>query len=167
MSRLGSAKKFTYQRLHALSLTKRLVAVVVLMVLVAYLITTSLTTFLLRDYLTDRVDVELEQYLAPLGNAAYNQSAFGGGSSLTYNLPNTYVGLYTPVGGGSQIAIEQNSQLDRPDLTGILPDDERIGQSPSRWSPTAATGGASLAPRCKPAPLMPAAQSARSLSLYP
>ncbi|MBW8172487.1 HAMP domain-containing histidine kinase [Ornithinimicrobium sp. Arc0846-15] len=130
MSRLGSAKKFTYQRLHALSLTKRLVAVVVLMVLVAYLITTSLTTFLLRDYLTDRVDVELEQYLAPLGNAAYNQSAFGGGSSLTYNLPNTYVGLYTPVGGGSQIAIEQNSQLDRPDLTGILPDDERIGQSP-------------------------------------
>lgn len=133
MSRIGSAKRFTYQRLHALSLTKRLVAVVVLMVLVAYLITTSLTSILLRDYLTDRVDSELQRYLDPVGRTAYEQSAIGTSSPQSFNLPSTYSGLYalyTPTAAGGAITITEGGDFDRPDLASITPDDPRIGQAP-------------------------------------
>lgn len=47
------------QWLHDLSLTTRLVAVVVGMTLMAYVVTTLLTSSLLRDYLVDRVDRDL------------------------------------------------------------------------------------------------------------
>ncbi|MGB7425224.1 MAG: hypothetical protein WA903_10020, partial [Ornithinimicrobium sp.] len=68
MRLVGSAKSSAYRHLHALSLTKRLVTVVVVMVLVAYLVTASVTTMFLRSYLTDRLDTDLQQYIGPLGN---------------------------------------------------------------------------------------------------
>ncbi len=73
MSRASALRQTAYGRLHALSLTTRLVAVVVLMVFSAYLITTALTTMFLRNYLTEQVEGDLRQYITPLGNVAYNQ----------------------------------------------------------------------------------------------
>ena len=53
-------RRLAYERLHGLSLTRRLVTVVVLLVLAAYLLTTAVTVMMLRGYLVDRADDDLQ-----------------------------------------------------------------------------------------------------------
>lgn len=73
MNLLRRAKRAAYNRLHDLSLTTRLVTVVVVLALSAYVVTTALTLTMLRDYMIDRVDADLDSYIAPLGQTAYDQ----------------------------------------------------------------------------------------------
>ncbi len=127
MSLFGSAKGTAYRHLHALSLTKRLVAVVVLMVLVAYVITAGVTTMLLRDYLTGRMDTELSRDIGPLGNAAYARSVQGGAFAAAL-VPNDYYVVITPSASDSTPSpfVTQATNADHPDLGRIDVDDPSI-----------------------------------------
>ncbi len=129
MSLLASAKQSAYRRLHAMSLTKRLVAVVVLMVLVAYLVTTSITIMLLRGELTARMDTELAQYVVPLGQAAYAQSVQGG-AFVAPGVPNDYYVEITPRAEDSTPFpyVTEATNSDHPDLPRIELDDPSIGE---------------------------------------
>ncbi|CAN5351459.1 N/A [soil metagenome] len=131
MSFVGAAKQTAYRRLHALSLTKRLVAVVVLMVLVAYVVTTSVTIMMLRGYLTDRMDAELTQYVEPLGRAAYAQS-MQGGAFVAPGVPNNYYVVITPRAEESTPFpfVTEATDPDHPDLPRIEFDDPSIGEGP-------------------------------------
>lgn len=126
---LGAAKRGVYERLHGLSLTKRLVAVVVLMVLVAYLVTTSITIMLLRGELTERMDTELAQYVGPLGQAAYAQSVQGG-AFVAPGVPNNYYVEITPRAEDSTPFpfVTEATDPDHPELPRIEFDDPSIGQ---------------------------------------
>src|SRR5690606_16135533 len=68
-----SLRSTAYQWLHNMSLTRRLVAVVVLMVLAAYLLTISVTMTMLRSYLVERVDADLDAYIQPLARSTVTQ----------------------------------------------------------------------------------------------
>lgn len=131
MSLIGSAKQTAYRHLHALSLTKRLVTVVVLMVLVAYLVTALITTMFLRGYLTDRVDTELDQYIGPIGNFAYARSVEGG-AFVAAGVPNTYYVVITPRAAESTPFpfVTEATNPDHPDLGRIESDDPTIGRDP-------------------------------------
>ena len=127
MGWIGSSRRSAVARLHNLSLTARLVTVVVALVLTAYVITTALTATLLRDYLTDRTDTDLQAYIRPLAQQAY--SDIGGQQSADVVTPNPYylmitypngVTYQTPPVGGDQI----------PDIGEVPIDDERIGEGP-------------------------------------
>ncbi|MCK0110848.1 HAMP domain-containing histidine kinase [Ornithinimicrobium sp. F0845] len=71
MGWLGNSRRSAVSRLHDLSLTARLVTVVVALVLTAYVITTVLTATLMRDYLADKTDRDLEAYSQPLAQDAW------------------------------------------------------------------------------------------------
>jgi two-component system OmpR family sensor kinase len=70
---LRRARHWVYTQLHEMSLTARLVAVVVVLALVAFTTTTALTAMLLRDYLTEQTDRELEESLEPLNALAWEE----------------------------------------------------------------------------------------------
>ena len=132
MSRASALRQTAYGRLHALSLTTRLVAVVVLMVFSAYLITTALTTMFLRNYLTEQVEGDLRQYITPLGNVAYNQYVrlADQGVVRTGLVPaNEYFVLFSPRDTDEQTysLVTPTPEQDRPDLSRIGWDDERLG----------------------------------------
>jgi two-component system, OmpR family, sensor kinase len=128
----GSLRQTAYSRLHALSLTTRLVAVVVLMVLAAYLVTTTLTTMLLRGYLTERIDTELRQYIAPLGQVAYSNLPETGIVQTTLVPPNNYFVLLTPraTGSSTYTLVTPTTGDDRPALRRVDWDDPRLGDGP-------------------------------------
>ncbi len=131
MSRIHALKKRAYRHLHALSLTKRLVAVVVLMVLVAYFITTSVTTMLLRGYLTDRVDADLNQYISTRGQSAtanFLRDSLESPSSDGRTPPSSYYVFFTPV------------ESDRDVRVLVMPSDEGVG--PDLGRPGGDTGRA-------------------------
>jgi two-component system, OmpR family, sensor kinase len=127
-------KQTAYRRLHALSLTTRLVAVVVLMVFAAYLITTALTTMFLRAYLTEQVEANLRQSIAPLGSIAYTRYlsfAENGVTLRTDRVPaNEYFVVFSPRNPDipAQYVVTENSEQDRPDLPRLPWDDERVGE---------------------------------------
>ncbi|MBA2696597.1 MAG: HAMP domain-containing histidine kinase, partial [Actinobacteria bacterium] len=128
MSRIRALKRSAYRHLHALSLTKRLVAVVVLMVLVAYLITTSVTTMLLRDYLTARVDAELQQYLPAISEAAV--TSLTENSVQRPNVPRQNYFVVITLRDAETTAIPLATPMigeDRPALGPIGWDDRRLG----------------------------------------
>lgn len=93
MTALRRLRSTAYGRLHNLSLTARLVAVVVVMVLAAFAVTTAITASLLRDYLTSRIDDELATNLSPLSRQAYTR--LYGMQSTEFVLPNPYVVVLT------------------------------------------------------------------------
>lgn len=66
----SDGRRSLIQWLHDLSLTTRLIAVVVGLTLMAYVVTTLLTVSLLRDYLTDVVDRDLHAAMDQIGRAA-------------------------------------------------------------------------------------------------
>ncbi len=138
MSLFGSAKGTAYRHLHALSLTKRLVAVVVLMVLVAYMVTAGVTTMLLRDYLTERMDTELSRDIGPLGNAAYARS-LQGGAFVAALVPNDYYVVITPSAANSVPSpfVTDGTESDHPDLGRIDVDDTSIVQEKPFTAPSA------------------------------
>ncbi|MGB5953420.1 MAG: HAMP domain-containing sensor histidine kinase [Ornithinimicrobium sp.] len=140
MNLVEAAKHGVYQRLHGLSLTKRLVAVVVLMVLVAYVVTTSITIMLLRGELMERMDDELTQYVGPLGQAAYAQSVQGG-SFVAPGVPNNYYVEITPRAAESTPFpfVTEATNPDHPDLPRIEFDDPSIGGGP--FTVQSASGG--------------------------
>ncbi|MGB3594078.1 MAG: HAMP domain-containing sensor histidine kinase, partial [Ornithinimicrobium sp.] len=131
MRLVGSAKSTAYRHLHALSLTKRLVTVVVVMVLVAYLVTASVTTMFLRSYLTDRLDTDLQQYIGPLGNFAYARSVEGG-AFVAAGVPNSYYVVITPRAEGSTPFpfVTEATDPDHPDLGRVEFDDPTIDADP-------------------------------------
>ncbi len=131
MRLVGSAKATAYRHLHALSLTKRLVTVVVVMVLVAYLVTASVTTMFLRSYLTERLDAELQQYIGPLGNFAYARSVEGG-AFVAAGVPNSYYVVITPRAEGSTPFpfVTEATDPDHPDLGRVEFDDPTIDRDP-------------------------------------
>ncbi|WP_153394697.1 sensor histidine kinase [Ornithinicoccus halotolerans] len=118
-------------RLHDLSLTARLVTVVVLLVLAAYAVTTTLTATLLRDYLTDRTDAELRAYIEPLGRMAYADLRGGEGSGETVP-PNAYYVAITPREDSDALYVWTTpAQVQaQPDLGRIEWDDGRVEQGP-------------------------------------
>src|SRR5690606_19079019 len=98
-ARLRSA---AYQRLHNMSLTQRLVAVVVLLVLAAYVITTTVSITMLRGYRVDGVDDHLDAYREPLARSTVTQLLGGSGERSELELqtfvpPNQYYVVFTPV----------------------------------------------------------------------
>lgn len=104
--------------LHSLSLTSRLVTVLVLLVLAAYLATTAVTATMLRDYLTDRTDSELQSYSESLEQLAL--SASRGIQTQVVAPPNAYYVAYTPADGGNMSVLTAPPTTDnRPDLGGI------------------------------------------------
>ena len=131
MSRVSALRQTAYGRLHALSLTTRLVAVVVLMVFAAYLITTALTTMFLRNYLTEQVEGDLRQYINPLGNLAYTRyvSLAEGGVVRTDAVPaNEYFVVFSPRDSSAPTysLVAPTPVPDRPDLPRIGWDDELL-----------------------------------------
>ena len=127
MGWLGTSHKSAVTRLHNLSLTARLVTVVVLLVLTAYVITTALTATLLRDYLTDRTDEELKAYVEPLAKQAY--SRLGGQQPTDVVVPNPYyLRITSPSGVPYANRAFGNEQV--PNIGDVPVDDPRIGQEP-------------------------------------
>ncbi|WP_237565567.1 sensor histidine kinase [Ornithinimicrobium cavernae] len=126
MGWIGSSRRSAVTRLHNLSLTARLVTVVVMLVLTAYVITTALTATLLRDYLTDRTDSELEAYIEPLALSALDglRGQSSGGAP-----PSPYYLLITAANGTTfQVSAHGRDQV--PDFGRVPMDDPRIGQGP-------------------------------------
>jgi len=132
VSVVRSLKQTAYQRLHALSLTKRLVAVVVLMVLVAYLVTTSVTIMLLRGYLTQRMDADLQQYIEPLGRQAYQQAVEGEPFATRTVPPNNYYVVLTLQAEDSTPFpfVTEATNMDHPDLGRVELDDPSLARGP-------------------------------------
>jgi two-component system OmpR family sensor kinase len=130
VSRLTDLRSSVYDRLHNLSLTGRLVTIVVLLVLAAYIVTTSLTAMLLRDYLTERTDAELSAYITPLGNLAYDRLT--GTQSSEWVPPNSYYVAITPRDPGERVRMFTTPATDDPlpDLGRIDWDDPRTQSEP-------------------------------------
>lgn len=127
MGWIGSSRRSAVTRLHNLSLTARLVTVVVALVLVAYVITTALTATLLREYLTDRTDNDLQAYITPLTQQAWSQ--LGGRPSDAVVPPNPYYLRITSADGSAvQFTAMDRDQI--PDIGTVPMDDERIGEGP-------------------------------------
>lgn len=127
MGWIGSSRRSAVSRLHDLSLTARLVTVVVALVLTAYVITTALTATLLRDYLTDRTDTDLKAYIKPLAEQAY--SRLGGQQPTDVLVPNPYyLRITSPSGVAYANRAFGNEQV--PDIGEIPIDDPRIGEEP-------------------------------------
>lgn len=125
MGWLGSPRRSALTRLHNLSLTGRLVTVVVLLVLTAYIITTALTAALLRDYLTDRTDSDLSQSITPLAQQALGTEP----SSDGFIMPNPYYLLITSAEGATyEFSVKDPGQ--RPDFGDVPVSDPRIGAGP-------------------------------------
>lgn len=125
MGWIGSSRRSAVARLHNLSLTARLVTVVVALVLVAYVITTVLTATLLRDYLTDRTDTDLQAYIRPLAQQAVFD--IGGQQSPDVVTPSPYYLMITsPSGRTYQTPPVVGDQI--PDIGTVPIDDERIGE---------------------------------------
>lgn len=125
-----------YRWLHNLSLTRRLVTVVVLLVLAAYVLTTSLTMAMLRGYLVDRVDADLNAYLEPLARSTVTQllGRSADPSALeqqTFVPPNQYYVIFTPVDAAlparDLIFPFQQLTMTRPDVDRFAVDDPRLG----------------------------------------
>ena len=135
---VGRLRGWTYQRLHGLSLTHRLVAVVVLLVLAAYVLTTSVSLMMLRGYLVDRADADLGAYIEPLAQRTYSQiveEATGeqvGLEQQTFVPPNPYVVVFTPPDpdGPAQTRVFQPRRLEvsMPALDRVDVDDTRLGE---------------------------------------
>ncbi|USQ76919.1 sensor histidine kinase [Ornithinimicrobium cryptoxanthini] len=127
MGWLGTSRRSAVTRLHNLSLTARLVTVVVMLVLTAYVITTALTATLLRDYLTDRTDADLKAYITPLAKQAY--SRLGGQQPTDVVVPNPYyLRITSPSGVAYANRAFGNEQV--PDIGEVPIDDPRIGEEP-------------------------------------
>nr|WP_306237857.1 HAMP domain-containing sensor histidine kinase [Ornithinimicrobium sp. HY1745] len=108
-------------------MTARLVTVVVILVLTAYVITTVLTATLLRDYLTDRTDNDLDAYITPLTQQAWSQ--LGGQSSDAVVPPNPYY-LRITTADGSAVQFTAMDRKQIPDIGTVPMDDERLGEGP-------------------------------------
>ncbi|OLT44920.1 hypothetical protein BJF86_10820 [Serinicoccus sp. CNJ-927] len=130
---LQHLRRAAYSKLHRLSLTRRLVTVLVLLVLAAYLLTTSVTITMLRGYLVDRVDADLETYIDPLAervSAQLLEDATGQQSSSAelWLPPNSYYILLTPGERSSRtITLASRGMDDTPDLRRVDLDDDRLG----------------------------------------
>ena len=127
-------RRLTYDRLHGLSLTRRLVTVVVLLVLAAYLLTTSVTVMMLRGYLVERADEDLTAYLQPLAQRALSQidaetTGQPARSSALVVPPNVpYFVVVTPADGSApRPFLTRDTDLSLPALVAMPMDDPRIG----------------------------------------
>ena len=130
MTPLAGARHRVYTRLHNLSLTARLVSVVVLLKLTAFVVTTTLTAYLLRDYLTDRTDSDLRSYLDPLADSAVAQLMNQPDPGEDY-LPSTpFYLVITHRETNQAIAWAPRSQEIRPDLSAVAWDDPRFAEGP-------------------------------------
>ncbi|WP_134774073.1 sensor histidine kinase [Ornithinimicrobium flavum] len=131
---LTGLRRLTYDRLHGLSLTRRLVTVVVLLVLAAYLLTTSVTVMMMRGYLVNRADEDLTAYLQPLAQRALSQidaetTGQPSPSSALLVPPNIpYFVVVTPAdGGAARPFLTRDTDLSLPALASMPMDDPRIG----------------------------------------
>ena len=135
MRLLDRLRSTSYQRLHKLSLTRRLVTVVILLVLAAYLLTTSVTIMMLRGFLLDRTDADLEAYIEPLAVTALSQmiEEATGQPALeqrTFVPPNPYFVIYTPPdkrAAPTPFVLPSLSEISRPALERVDDDDRRLG----------------------------------------
>lgn len=132
MATRGGLRARAYQLLHNLSLTRRLVTVVVLLVLAAYVLTTTVTITMLRGYLIDRADADLSAYIAPLAERSYSQIIQGRNEleQQVFVPPNPYYVILTPANPAlpPQDLVFQRLQVSRPDLQRIEVDDPRLGR---------------------------------------
>ncbi|KUG56778.1 hypothetical protein AVL62_11595 [Serinicoccus chungangensis] len=131
---LQHLRRAAYTKLHGLSLTRRLVTVLVLLVLAAYLLTTSVTITMLRGYLVDRVDTDLETYITPLAervSAQLLEDATGrqDTSAELWLPPNSYYILLTPLDDAAPpVSLASRGMDDTPDLSRVAIDDGRLGE---------------------------------------
>lgn len=131
---LQHLRRAAYTKLHRLSLTRRLVTVLVLLVLAAYLLTTSVTITMLRGYLVDRVDTDLETYIRPLAervSAQLLEDATGrqDTSAELWLPPNSYYILLTPLDESAPpVSLASRGMDDTPALRRVGIDDDRLGE---------------------------------------
>lgn len=130
---LQRLRRTTYARLHGLSLTRRLVMVLVLLVLAAYLLTTSVTVMQLRTYLVERADADLSAYIEPLARSAFTQveeqaAGLPPSEQQVFVPPNPYYVLVTPADDSvPAIALPTQQINNPPDLGRLETDDPRLG----------------------------------------
>lgn len=128
MGWIGTLRRSLVARLHNLSLTGRLVTIVVILALVASGLTTAITAALLRDYLTDRTDNDLSAYIQPLAQRAYSELE-GQRPTDVVPAPNPYfLQITTP--NGQQFATPSVGDDQVPDIGRVRIDDDRIGNGP-------------------------------------
>ncbi len=130
----GGLRARIYQRLHNLSLTRRLVTVVVLLVLAAYVLTTTATITMLRGYLVERADDDLRAYIAPLAQRTVSQIIQGTDATLEQQVfvpPNPYYVIFTDANPAlpARDLVFQQLEVSRPDLDRIEVDDPRLGRA--------------------------------------
>lgn len=127
MGWVGSPRRSAVSRLHDLSLTARLVAVVVVLVLTAYVITTALTAALMRDYLGDKIDRDLEAYIEPLAREAWSQVS---GQGRSAEVVPYYLLISGPLRGQAIETTPTSSQGQKPAITWSPITDPRVGAGP-------------------------------------
>jgi two-component system, OmpR family, sensor kinase len=130
---LRRARRWVYTQLHDMSLTARLVTVVVVLVLIAFTTTTALTAMLLRDYLTTRTDDNLRASVKVLGEMAWDrlnaERRLGPVTAPRY-LPvgPYYVVITERVSGQAYWLALPNADRSRPDLAIPWGDDRLDGE---------------------------------------
>ena len=129
----GDLRARIYHWLHNLSLTRRLVAVVVLLVLAAYVLTTTVTLTMLRGYLVDRADADLKTYIAPLAQQTVSQlkrdSTAQQFQQQMFVPPSPYYVVFSDVDPTVPVQdlVFRQPEVSRPDLARIPVDDPRLG----------------------------------------
>ena len=126
---IDQLRRAAYHKLHQLSLTRRLVTVLVLLMLAAYLLTTSVTITMLRGYLVDRVDADLRTYIDPVAEQFSEQLIEDPDADL-WLAPNSYINyiLVTPLDPRARpVDITARDMTDSPALVRVDLDDDRLG----------------------------------------
>ncbi len=114
--------------LHSIPLRVRLVTILVLLLLTALVATSFAASMLLRGYLLDRTDTELQQASDPLAQAAYVQFVTDRPTSVErFVAPNAYTIRISAAGGqDSFFFTDPPNEQDRPDLPDLAPEDPRV-----------------------------------------
>jgi two-component system OmpR family sensor kinase len=109
----------------------------VLLVLVAYLLTTSVSTMMMRSYLVERTDADLRVYIEPLAQRAASQ-LLEGATGQRYELeqqvfvpPNPYYVLLSPADttqAAQELVFPPRTDVNPPALDAVHVDDPRIGR---------------------------------------
>jgi two-component system OmpR family sensor kinase len=116
-----------HERLRAMPLRWRLIAVVVVLMLAAIVLTSGATTALLRGYLMDRTDKELRQAAVPVASAAFAQVLNQRSDLDPFAPPNTYAVRIMPTGSGKPIDLTTpTSDQDHPKIPDLSLADSRV-----------------------------------------
>ena len=110
------------RRLEALPLRVRLVAILMVLLVLALLLTASATAVLMRRDLIGRVDQDLRRAKIPVAQQAVESLVREGRRGL----PNTYAVVFLPTGGGEAIGLYPTNEPLHPAIPPLPLDDRRV-----------------------------------------